>query len=82
MHKARTEFAWTCPNRANRKRRVGPGPTFSNYLRIGVEFKSKLPAHKSFGEIGKALGITKQNAYTETIVALGKLIYRLREAIK
>lgn len=57
-------------------------PGWVTYYDLGVSVSRQLPAHKTFVEIGAALGITKQNAYTEAMVALGKLCYRLRELRK
>ena len=53
-------------------------PGFVTYYDIGVEVSKLLPARATFKEIGAELGITSQNAYTETVVALGKVCYGLR----
>lgn len=50
-------------------------PTFATYYRIGVIASKRIPAHKTYAEVGHSLGITKQCAYTESVVALGKLLY-------
>jgi hypothetical protein len=46
---------------------------------LGVLVSRSLPAHKTYREIGAAFGITKQNAYTEAMIALGKVCYQLRQ---
>ena len=56
-------------------------PTWNTYYDLGVKLMPLVPAHRSLEECGRAFGITKQNAYTEVAVALGKLAYRLREAV-
>ncbi len=50
------------------------------YHDLGVELMNTgLPTYQTLDEIGQYLGITKQMAYHETAVALGKLAYRMRE---
>jgi len=52
-------------------------PGFRAYYRLGVSLSRQMRPNHSFVEIGRQLGITRQNAYTEVMVALGKLAYRL-----
>ncbi len=54
-------------------------PSWEYYHRIGEEVSKQLEANHTYKEIGAALGIPKQKAYHETMVALGKLTYRLRK---
>ena len=53
------------------------------YHDLGVELMNSgtLHTHATLDEIGEYLGITKQMAYHEVAVALGKLAYRLRETV-
>ena len=45
--------------------------------RVGVELSKDLEGVATYDEIGRELGLTKQNAYTLTMVALGKLAIAL-----
>lgn len=54
-------------------------PTWSERYKLGVELSKSLDPVRTFEEVGAELGITKQNAYTETVLALGTLGWRLRE---
>jgi len=56
-------------------------PSWQLYHDLGAALMLKIPAHRSFEEIGAVLGITKQMAWHETAVALGKLAFRLRRQI-
>ena len=53
-------------------------PGFLTYYDLGVEVNKVLPKFKTLKECGRELGITKQNAYTESVLALGKLCFALR----
>jgi hypothetical protein len=64
--------------RSYRLRKQKFPPCWTTYYQLGVEASKHLPAFSSFVAIGRAFGITKQNAYTECVVALGKLVYRMR----
>ena len=55
---------------------------FATYYEIGVVAAKRLPAFHSYAEVGRELGITKQNAYTESVLALGKLLYRIARIIR
>jgi hypothetical protein len=52
-------------------------PGWATFHDIGWVYHRRLPKHASFHEIGRQLGVSKQNAYHECMVALGKLIYLL-----
>ena len=54
---------------------------WQTYHRTGEQFARLLSPHDSFKKIGDHLGCTKQKAYHEAMVALGKLVYRLRKII-
>ena len=52
---------------------------WQTYYWLGVEAAKHLDVRKSFVEIGKAFGMTKQNANTACLVALGKVVYAMRK---
>lgn len=54
-------------------------PTWSERYKLGVELSKGMDPVSTLEEVGAELGITKQNAYTETVLALGTLGWRLRE---
>jgi hypothetical protein len=54
-------------------------PGWITYHQLGSEFAAQLPVHSSWEAIGKKFRISRQNAFHEGVVALGKLCYRLRE---
>lgn len=56
-------------------------PTWTQRYRLGVEINKQVMHFATLEEVAEELGITKQNAYTETCLALGTLIYRLREKL-
>lgn len=56
-------------------------PGFTRTYRLGVELNKHMPHYATLQEVADELGITKQNAYTETCLALGTLVYRLRERL-
>ena len=62
-NKARNPFLWP--------------PGFTTYYRIGVLTQRRLPTFESWQQIARRLGVSKQSAYTEGVVALGKFLYRL-----
>ena len=51
------------------------------YCSIGVPIVSQWPALNTFEDVGKAVGLSKQNAYWESVIAIGKLVYRLRKKL-
>jgi hypothetical protein len=54
-------------------------PGWQTYYDLGREASKRLPAYQSWAEIGKALDVTPQNAFTEMAVALGKVVFKMRE---
>lgn len=58
------------------------GPTWSQLYRLGAEANRQMDHYCTLQELGDALGLTKQNAYTESVHALGTLIWRVRERLK
>jgi hypothetical protein len=56
-------------------------PGFKTYYRIGVVYSKRAPQFATYEEVGQAFNLTKQNAYTACVVALGKLLYRLVHAV-
>ncbi len=50
-------------------------PCWSTYYQLGAELGHLMPAHRTWEEVGRLLGITKQNAYTQACLALGKLAF-------
>ena len=59
-------------------RRLPGAPCFADRIRLGVEMSKYLDTDCTYEEIGIELGITKQNAYTEVMLALGTLVWLLR----
>jgi hypothetical protein len=49
--------------------------------RVGAALARELEPVASFVEIAEYLGTTKQNAYTFTVLALGKLAFALRDRL-
>lgn len=64
--------------------RVGlhDGPSWSLRYRLGVEASRQIDTCCTLRELGDALGVTKQNAYTESVLALGTLVWRVRERLQ
>ena len=56
------------------KTKFFPRENWTECYRTGVEMNRLLPKHATLSEVGRAISVTKQNAYTETVVALGKLV--------
>jgi hypothetical protein len=48
---------------------------------LGVQFQKELPRYCTLSEVARVFGLTRQNAYTASMIALGKLIYRLRKEL-
>lgn len=61
-----------------RHRRVPGAPGFADRVRLGVEASKHLDPNCSYEEIAAELGTTRQNAYTEVMLALGTLVFLLR----
>ncbi|ENO98609.1 hypothetical protein C667_02853 [Thauera phenylacetica B4P] len=57
--------------------RPGAPANWSTRYRIGVILSKHLDAHCTLAELGRALGVTPQNAYTESVLALGTLVCAL-----
>lgn len=55
-------------------------PNFLEKYRLGAKLAKHLDPLCTLEEVGAQLGISKQNAYTESVVALGKLAWKLRES--
>lgn len=53
-------------------------PSWTSYYWLGVEASKSLTPHKSYVEIAQATGLTKQNAFTACMLALGKVVFELR----
>lgn len=53
--------------------RPGVPANWTTRYRIGVILSKHLDAHCTLAELGRELGVTTQNAYTESVVALGTL---------
>lgn len=56
-------------------------PSWSQRYRLGVELNKQMEHFATLQEVADELGITKQNAYTETVLALGTLILLLRDRL-
>lgn len=56
-------------------------PGFRTYYDIGKRAQGRLPKNHTLREIGRRMGVSHQNAYTESVLALGKLLYRLVQKI-
>lgn len=56
-------------------------PGFTTYYTIGVIYSKRVATFKTLEEVARELEITKQNAYTETVLALGKLLYHTVKAV-
>ncbi len=56
-------------------------PSWEVYHQLGEKFCQHLEPNFTFQEIGDNLGISKQKAYHECMVALGKLVYGLRKLV-
>lgn len=54
-------------------------PSWAVYHQLGEEAASKLDPNYTYEQIGTALGISKQKAYHEAMVALGKVVYQLKK---
>jgi len=53
-------------------------PSWEVYHRLGEQVSKDLEPNCTYEEIGASMGTSKQKAYHETMVALGKLVYALR----
>jgi hypothetical protein len=68
------------PTVRRRNRNCNPG--FRTYYYLGAEYSRKLDTYCTVKELGELFGMTHQNAHAASLVALGKLIFRLRSALR
>lgn len=52
-------------------------PSFIELYRLGSRVSKQLEKFCTLEEMAEELGITRQNAYTESVVTLGKLVHAL-----
>lgn len=55
---------------------------WKTFYNLGVEMNQQMVPFRSWEQVGKALGVSKQNAYTEGVLALGKLAHAIYRATK
>lgn len=55
--------------------------SWTKRYRLGVALNRDMPHLMTLEEVAAELGITKQNAYTETVLALGTFICAIRERL-
>lgn len=53
-------------------------PTWSQCYRLGAALSPQMEHNMTLDAVANELGITRQNAYTESVVALGKLVILIR----
>lgn len=53
--------------------RPGRAPSWTQRYRIGAALAKHMDPLCTLDQLGAALGVTKQNAYTESVLALGSL---------
>ncbi len=58
-----------------------PSNGYSRHYKLGVEMSKLLEPRCTLRELGDHLGITKQNAYTESVLALGKFVAVLKRRL-
>lgn len=56
-------------------------PNWTTRYRLGVKLNKQMEHVMTLDEVAAELGITKQNAYTETVLALGTLAWHLKRAL-
>lgn len=56
-------------------------PTWTEQYRLGSQVNQQMEHFCTLQELADELGITKQNAHTEAVMALGILAWRLRERL-
>ena len=56
-------------------------PNYRQRYQLGAQVNQHMDKFCTLEELGAALGVTKQNAYTESVLALGKLAWSLRERV-
>jgi hypothetical protein len=57
-------------------------PTTETFYWLGKEAAELLEPERSFEEISAELGVTRQKAHKDCMMALGKLVYRLRKEME
>ena len=50
-------------------------PKWADFYFLGVAFSKRMHPRMTLRDLAGVLGVTYQTAYTESVVALGKLIY-------
>ncbi len=53
-------------------------PSWTERYRLGVALNRQMEPVCTLAQVASELGITRQNAYTESVLALGTLAHRLR----
>jgi hypothetical protein len=53
-------------------------PCWETFYWLGIQTSKELTPWFTYADIGRATGLTKQNAYHECMVALGKVAFALR----
>ena len=61
--------------------RPGFSPSWNQFYRLGLEAARHLVPQESYAEIGRHYGCRKQKIYAEAMIALGKVVYRLRKSL-
>lgn len=54
-------------------------PSWNSYHKLGEQIAVNIEPVRTFAEIGRTLGISKQKAYHECMVALGKVAYQAKK---
>jgi len=57
-------------------------PSWTQAYRLGVSLNREIEHACTLDCLGAELGITRQNAYTESVLALGKLAWALRSRFR
>lgn len=57
-------------------------PTVRELHRLGTQMMKELDTVATLDEIGRELGLTRQNAYHEVALTLGKFVWRLRQRLR
>lgn len=59
----------------------GSPPTWTQRYKLGARVNQDMDHYCTLEELGQALGVTKQNAYTESVLALGTLVWAVCERL-
>lgn len=57
-------------------------PTWTQRYRLGSQLNLHMDHACTLDELAAELGVTKQNAHTEAVLALGSLAWQLRDRLK